>query len=262
MVVATSTGYRERNSTADRALTILDLFSDERLTVSATQVVAALECSRSTAYRYLQTLVSTSFLEEAPGGGFRLGVRVMELSRLARRGYGLTEIALPVMRELAARVHETVLLTRLVDEAVVCVERCEGSRQLVRISYERGSRLPTNAGASALVLMAWLPEAEARELLSRAPQQRFTKATVTEVDALLARLAEIRRRGVAVSIGEVDPDAAGIAAPIFTETGSVQAGLSVVVMRRDLPRVRLRSLIGDVQHAAEQLTGQLATISA
>ena len=182
-----SSGYRERNSTADRALTILGLFAEDRLQVSAVEVAEALGCARSTAYRYLQTLVSSSFLEEAPGGGFRLGLRVLELARLARRGYGLTETALPLMRALAAEVGETVLLTRRVDDAVVCIERCEGPGQLIRLSYERGSRLPINAGASALVLLAWLPEAQVRELLGRHRLQRFTENTLTDLDALVAR---------------------------------------------------------------------------
>ena len=189
-----SSGYRERNSTADRALVILGLFTEDRLQISANDVAEALGSARSTAYRYLQTLVAASFLEEAPGGGFRLGIGVLELARLARRGYGLTAIAQPVMRALADEVGETVLLTRLVDDTVVCIERCEGAKQLVRLSYERGSRLPINAGASALTLLAWLPEKEIRELLGRHGLQRFTERTLTDVDVLVQRLAERRLR--------------------------------------------------------------------
>src|SRR5689334_25033022 len=106
-----SPSYRERNSTADRALDILTMFDDVHLVVSGSAVAERLGVARSTAYRYLQSLVSSRFLEEAPGGGFRLGLRVMEIARLARRRYGLSEVALPVMTALAADVHETVLLT-------------------------------------------------------------------------------------------------------------------------------------------------------
>ncbi|MET0456984.1 MAG: helix-turn-helix domain-containing protein [Mycobacterium sp.] len=38
--------------------------------MSAVDVAAELGCATSTAYRYAQTLVSTSFLAEAPSGGF------------------------------------------------------------------------------------------------------------------------------------------------------------------------------------------------
>ncbi|HEY5858192.1 MAG TPA: IclR family transcriptional regulator [Aldersonia sp.] len=261
MASKTSSGYRERNSTADRALTILGLFTDDRLQVSAADVAEALDCARSTAYRYLQTLVSTSFLEEAPGGGFRLGLRVMELARLARRSYGLTEIALPVMRSLAAEVGETVLLTRRVDDVVVCIERCEGPGQLIRLSYERGSRLPINAGASALALLAWMPVDEARELLSRHELQRFTDNTLTDVEDLLSRLRQIRTDGYSVTIAEVDPDAMGIAAPVFEDEGSVAAALSIVAMRRRVPPERVPALVASVRDAAEEVSRLLAIVT-
>ena len=256
-----SSGYRERNSTADRALTILGLFTEERLQVSASDVAEALDCARSTAYRYLQTLVSTSFLEEAPGGGFRLGLRVMELARLARRSYGLTEIALPVMRSLAAQVGETVLLTRRVDDVVVCIERCEGPGQLIRLSYERGSRLPINSGASALALLAWTPADEVRELLDRSVLQRFTENTLTDVDDVLARLQQIRADGYGVSIAEVDPDAMGIAAPVFDDEGSVAAALSIVAMRRRVPPERVPDLVASVRDSADQVSRLLAIVT-
>lgn len=255
-------GYREHNSTADRALTILGLFSDDHLTVSAIEVADALGCARSTAYRYLQTLVGARFLEDVPGGGFRLGIRVMELSRLARRGFGLPEVAMPAMQRLARELGETVLLTKRVGESVICVERCEGSSQLIRLSYERGSRLPINAGASALVLLAWLPETEARDVLTRFPLQSFTSNTITDVDELMLRLSDIRERGVAVTLGEVDPDAVGVAAPILDESGAAAAGLSVVAMRRNVPPERLQHLITAVRDEAARLTPHLAVVTA
>ena len=55
--------YRERNSTADRALDILVMFTDQQPTVTGPLVADQLGVSRSTAYRYLQSLVGARFLE-------------------------------------------------------------------------------------------------------------------------------------------------------------------------------------------------------
>lgn len=48
----------------------------------------------------------------------------MEVARLARRGYGLIDVALPVVQRLAGDVGETTMLTRRIDDVVPCVERC------------------------------------------------------------------------------------------------------------------------------------------
>ncbi|WP_030599258.1 IclR family transcriptional regulator [Streptomyces fulvoviolaceus] len=254
---APASQYRERNSTADRALDILGMFSEGKLSVSGQEVATALGTARSTAYRYLQSLVGSGFLEEDPGGGFRLGLRVLELARLARRGYGLSEIALPVMRGLCTEVGETVLLTRRAGGAAICVERCEAEHP-VRISYERGSVLPANAGASALALLAWLPEEECRALLEGQRLQRFTARTMTDVDVLMARLTEIRRDGYTVSRGELDADILGIAAPVRGSSGAVVAALSVAALEHRVPDRRLEEVVGAVRDAAELISGQLA----
>lgn len=225
-----SPSYRDRNATADRALDILTMFDDTHLVISGTEVAERLGVARSTAYRYLQSLVAGRFLEEAPGGGFRLGLRVLEISRLARRSYGLSEVALPSMRKLAEEVQETVLLTRRAGDLVVCVDLAENETRAVRISYERGSALPLNAGAAALVLLAWSAEDEARRVLEAAELHRFTPATLTDVDALVERLGRIRRLGYSITRGELDPDVVGISAPIRNQDGQVVAALSVAAL--------------------------------
>ncbi|GAA3901741.1 IclR family transcriptional regulator [Streptomyces lacrimifluminis] len=253
-----SPNYRERNSTADRALDILTMFDDTHLVVTGTAVAERLGVARSTAYRYLQSLVAGRFLEEAPGGGFRLGLRVLEIARLARRSYGLTEIALPSMQELAEEVGETVLLTRRTQGLVVCVDRAESGTRAVRISYERGSTLPLNAGASALVLLAWSPEAEVRRLLETAELRRFTPATLTDVDALMERLARIRRLGHSVTRGELDPDVVGISAPIMAPDGQVTAAVSVAALASRVYPEAEAEFAQKVRATASEISDRLA----
>lgn len=258
MTPASDSGYRDKNSTAERALSILQMFSEARLSISAVDVADELGVARSTAYRYLETLMQSGLLEEDPSGGFRLGRRVLELSRLARRSHGLSDLALPIMRALAAASHQTVLLTKRIGQAIVCLEREEWAGQYVRLSYERGTQLDLNAGASALVLLAWMPEPESRALLSEHPLKRFTDSTLTNVDDVLARLAEIRASGLSVTYGEVDSDAMGIAAPIFDADGQVVAAVSVVLIQSRLAEGDDDAVIKAVAAAGQELSEQVA----
>ncbi|GAA4046189.1 IclR family transcriptional regulator [Arthrobacter methylotrophus] len=252
-----TSGYRDRNSTADRALTILEMFGEAKFSVSAVEVAAALSVARSTAYRYLESLVSRGFLEESPAGGFRLGLRILELARVARQGYGLSEVALPRMRSLCDRFGQTVLLTRRAGTSVVCLEREAPSGQLLRISYERGSQLPLTAGASALVLLAWLEDAQALALFEAIERPRFTERTLSTPEDLLARLHEIRADGFAMTHAEVDPDALGIAAPIFAPDGEVAAGLSVVALGSRVNTEERQEIVAAVREAAEHISHTL-----
>lgn len=251
-----TTGYRERNSTADRALNILELFNDDRLTLSAAEVAEHLGVARSTAYRYLETLVQSNYLAEDGRAGFRLGMKVLQLSRLARQSYGLADIAVPALRTLADRFHQTVLLTKLMGNSVVCLEREESAEQYVRLSYQRGTILNVNAGASAQVLLAWLSTDELVKLLSSVQLERFTPASITDPEQLKTRLKAIKADGYAISHGEVDPDAIGIAAPILQSSGAILAAVSIVAIRSRVTDSAVDDMVRVVVEAAADLTKQ------
>ncbi|WP_040786783.1 IclR family transcriptional regulator [Nocardia pneumoniae] len=251
-----STGtYRERNSTADRALDILLLFSAERPVWSGADIAARLGVARSTGYRYLQSLAGSGFLEDAEGG-FRLGTKIFELARLARAGLGLSEISLPAMRRLAAQVNETVLLTRRSGRSVVCLDLVE-AQHAVRLSYERGHVLPINAGAAAEVLLAWADPDEITAVLEQAPLERFTAKTLVDPEALRIRLARIRKRGLAVSQGGLDEHVLGVAAPIRNAAGSVCAAVSVAALAARVPRSEIKSVETAVSEAAAAISRQI-----
>ncbi|WP_030434809.1 IclR family transcriptional regulator [Actinoplanes subtropicus] len=254
-------GYRERNSTADRALDILMMFTETQPVISGNAVAERLGVARSTAYRYLQSLVTSRFLEEAPESGYRLGLGVLELGRLARRSYGLSEAAMPQMTALAEAVGETVLLTRRTGDLVVCVDRAEADIRAVRISYERGSSLPINAGASALVLLAWSPPEEARRLLDAVELRRFTSSTLTEVDAVMRRLEEIRRAGYSITRAELDPDVVGIAAPVRDERGQVVAAVSVVALESRVDAAAEAEIVARLLATAGEISDRLAMVA-
>lgn len=250
-----------RNATADRAIDVLLLFDDSSPVLSAVEVARRLNMSRSTTYRYLQSLRSCDLLEEDDEhGGFRLGPRVFELARVARKGLGLSEIALPVMHELGEQVDEAVLLTRRSGDQVVCVERVESSHP-IRLSYERGHLLPLHAGASAKVLLAFADPTEVDDVLGRRKLDRFTDATVTDPKKLRAQLTVIRDEGVAMSDGEVDAGVRGIAAPIVLSDGRVAAGLSVAGPAFRLTPERVPEVIAAVRAAATKISERLAGIN-
>lgn len=246
-------GRPNRNSTADRTLEVLLLFDDHRPTVTAEEVSRHLGVGRSTTYRYLQSLLGQGFLEEAGSGTYRLGPKVLDLARLARRGLGLSESARPVMRQLVEELEETVLLTRRSGDAVVCLEREEAERRAVRLSYSPGQLLPLNAGASAHVLLAWEPEREVEAVLRSTTLAAFTPSTLVTVEALRARLAETRTRGYAFSRGELDPDVVGVAVPIHRPDGSVIAALSLAALSHRVRDDDVPGIAARVRRSADEI---------
>ncbi len=213
--------------------------------------------SRSTTYRYLQSLRDVGLVDGTNGdGAFGLGPRVLQLARVARMGFGLSEIALPVMRRLSRQVGETVLLCRRMGEHVVCLEREEAARP-IRLAFERGHILPVNAGASAKVLLAWADADDVESLLSGGPLQRFTQTTLVDPEDLRENLATIRGSGYAVSHGERDEGVLGIAAPIRGSDGRVAGSLSIAALEYRVTKSQVEDFVRAVCAAASEISALL-----
>jgi len=253
--------YRERNSTSDRTLDILSLFTDERPRLTASELAARLGTARSTAYRYLQTLTASGLVEEDGGGGFRLGMRIFELARVARRSYGFSDVVGPVLADLARATGETALLTRRHGTSVVCLDKHEADGRLLRASYERGSVFAPNAGASALVLFAWDDPAELATLLETAELPHYTAATPATPAEIAMTLQPVRAQGYLVSQGTLDPDAVGVAAPVRDSAGAVAAAVSVVAVASRVAPGDLDHLISEVLKSAGRLSAQLTLVA-
>jgi DNA-binding IclR family transcriptional regulator len=237
-------------------LDILLLFNEKKLVWTGAEIADRIGVARSTGYRYMQSLVNAGFVEET-ARGFRLGPRIFELARLARAGTTVSDIAMPAMRSLVTAVGETVLLTRRSGRFVVCLELVEAPHT-VRLSYERGHVLPINAGAAAEVLLAWAPPDEVASVLNAAPLERFTAKTLTDPGQLQARLAQIRKDGVAISQGELDEQILGVAAPIHSARGDVIAAVSVAALASRVPRAALKSVKLAVKGTAAAISEQLS----
>jgi len=245
-----------RNTTADRTADVLLLFDDKRPVLSAADVSRLLGMTRSTTYRYLQTLRSYGLVEEDEvRGGFRLGPRVYQLARVARQGLGLPEIALPIMRDMNERTGEAVLLTRRWGGMVVCVESVE-SKQAIRLSYDRGMAHGAHAGATAKILLAYGDQDDIDRVLA-APLARYNERTVVDPNVLRVQLKQIREHGYAVSDGEVDEGVRGISAPVFKPDGRITAGLSIVGPTYRLDEAVVSGMVRLVRDAADAVTRKL-----
>ncbi len=210
----------------EKCVKILSLFSEVAPVLSVPEIASRLGLPISTAYRHVSALKQHGLIDEASTPGtYRLGTKILELARSVLHK-SLQEIARPVMTRLSQQTGETVILSGLHREEGICLERVEGHHAL-RVSYERGAIFPLHAGASGKALAAFLPAERLEEIIAHMEFTRFSETTITRPDALRAELAQIRKRGVAFSNGEVLPETYGVAAPILTNSGSVAAALSI-----------------------------------
>jgi DNA-binding IclR family transcriptional regulator len=214
-------------------------------------VAANLGLPLSTAYRYVRTLRELGFIQEYEGY-YDVGVRM--LVRDVRAEEAFARLASPLLFDLVSRTSETATLVVADGDLARTVLSIEPHRP-VRLSFRTGAMLPLHAGAPAKVLLAHMPEQFIRGYLARAArtgadsQQSFAQG-------LDEQLQKIRERGVCVTRGEVDPDAVGVATPLFWRKELI-AAISVAGPASRLGTRAIGEAARLIQVAARQMEGVL-----
>ena len=96
----------------ERGLAVIRAFDGEHPELTLSDVARATGLTRAAARRFLLTLVELGYVR-TDGKLFALRPRVLELGYAYLSGLGLSEVALPHMEELVARVHESSSLSVL-----------------------------------------------------------------------------------------------------------------------------------------------------
>lgn len=244
-----------RNAVADRALEILLCFTDDTPTRTADQLGEANGMSRSTTYRYLNSLRSTGFLVEEPGRGYRLGPKIIEMARIARRFNSILDIARPYLSQIASETGEVVQLLERVGSHVIMLDNIE-SRHRIGLTYTRGQLLPSPAGASAKVLIAYAPTVEREAILASVSLERYTDRSITDRTELERHLALVRQQGYAINDGELDEGIRAVAAPIQGRD-AVRYAVSLVGPWFRLTDEKMPDLIEAVTRCAAEISARL-----
>jgi DNA-binding IclR family transcriptional regulator len=219
---------------------------------------AALGISTSTAYRLLRSLEFGGLLVYAPASrAYRLSVRMAHLGHVALSAIDWRATARPHVRRLKTETGETVVLLVKQGRHAVVVD-IETSDHPLKLSYPVGEPWPLHAGATNLVLLAFLSDEEIDGILGQR-LGRLTDRTITDPDRLRRRIRSIRRRGYAYTVGELTPGVAGVAVPVRVG-GRLLGALAILGPQTRIPSSRVRHLVAKLKSAASAIRADLDAI--
>jgi IclR family pca regulon transcriptional regulator len=220
-----------------KGLAVIESFSIDQPRQSISEVAAATGLDRATARRCLLTLAHLGYADY-DGKFFTLTPRVLRLGTACLATMPLPQLVQPLLDALSERIGESSSVSILDGAEIVYVARA-AQRKVMSIALMPGSRLPAYCTSMGRVLLAALPEAEARERLGTAPLPRRTPYTLTDPEAILAELARIRTDGYAVIDQEVEIGLRSIAVPLVSSRRQTVAALNLGLPARGEPIAEL-----------------------
>jgi IclR family pca regulon transcriptional regulator len=240
-----------------RGLEVIRSFSAQAPQQTLSEVASRAGLTRAGARRILLTLQTLGYVQ-SDGRLFRLTPRILDLGFAYLSSMPMWSLADPVMEGLVSQVKESSSAAVLDGTDIVYVLRVP-VHKIMRISLGVGSRLPAYCTSMGRVLLAGLSDAEVAQRLAASDRQRLTGATVTDLDALMARIHDTRRQGWCLADQELEEGLISLAAPITDRAGDTVAALNISGQaNRTSAAVMQATMLQPLLQAAQHISRLLA----
>lgn len=254
------TGACNHMNSLDKTLSILNLFTDNASVITPEDVERLTGASRSSAYRYIQSLVDVGLIAQIGSGSYGLGARILELDRLHRNSDHLLAAARPIMEHYSQRLGINMILSRYYGTRVVCSHTAWPNPNLTQI-YERGRPLPLFYGAMAKVILANLGAYQLRSLMLRHVDDIRKAGLGDDWKEFRGAMMRLRKQGSCVTHAEITPESVGVAAPLFDTDSHVIGSIAFAVPRDEFERLHEADLRRDILAAAAEIGARLSEIT-
>lgn len=236
---------------------MLEAVAQDAEGLSNAEISRKLEIPKSSASYILRTLETRGYLTRNPETGkYRVGLKILSLSRGALSGIDVREVALPIMRHLMEKTNLTCHLAILDGPDAVYIEKVEPTG-FIRMDTWVGRRMRVHATSVGKALVAHIPQERLEKILTERGMEKRTPKTITTVSRLLKDLEKVREQGYAVDDEENNMGARCVGAPVFNQQGTIEAaiGLSGTINQvnpHTMPRI-LEHLKDAARHVSMQL---------
>lgn len=240
-----------------RVCDIIDMLRMSPEPVAQSRIAAVTGLPKSSVLRYLSTLEGRQYVQRDPvTGGYQLGSAM--LASPFERMELLRQITRPHLEELRQRYDETANLGVLDGVTVKYVEVIERTRG-VRLASQPGVRDPIHCTSLGKAIASQLSDERIRAILSVAGMESLTPNTIISVDAFLAEMENIRRRGYAVEDSESDPDGRCVGVPLAID--GIHGALSLSAPATRLPKKQIPEVAAALNDAAAAINDAVKSFS-
>lgn len=240
-----------------KGLRLLVALGDHPEGAGVSQLASDAEVPVSTAHRLLAGMIPLGFVAvDQERRRYSLGLRAFELGQRVASVRRLSDVALPTMRRVSSATGEASLLAVLSGDDVLYLERAEG-KHLAQIWGAPGVRGAPHYTSLGKCLLAFLPEEEREQILSRLELERLTPHTITDTGRLRGVLAETRERGYATNDEEHEEGVRAVGVPVIDRRGRPAAALSIATLTFRYSMEELEGFVPVLREAAREMELQL-----
>lgn len=241
------------------ALRILGLFIPRNEPLALMEISRQLALNKSTALRMTATLTGAGYLKIHPESRkYLLGTTALQLGLSAYDTLNLHKVSEPIISQLADSTNCVVHLCSNERDTVVVIDKVYPMHKAFSVPGSQiGGIIPTYCTGIGLLFLSQENDLFIRGYLEGSDRIRYTETTVTDIDAIMARIQQIRADDFCVNNGEHEAGVVSIAYPIRDHARRIVAGISIGAIREVMHGMDLAALHEQVRAAAQEISRQL-----
>ncbi|MEZ5844367.1 MAG: IclR family transcriptional regulator [Hyphomicrobiaceae bacterium] len=226
-VDASDEGQRVGVQSLGRAFDILEAIARNREGINLADLSRLVGLHNSTTFHLVKTMVALGYIrQDGETKRYRVGRLLFALAAGALDEIEMVSLATPVLEELSRDTGECGHFSVLSGGAVMVIARTSGNGAF-QMADRVGVLRPLHCTALGKAILAAMPAARAKEILSRATLSPATRKSITRVPVLMRELERIGESGIAFDDGELDLEVRCVAAAIRDFTGAVVGAIGI-----------------------------------
>jgi len=233
----------------DRGLQILEHLKANNGS-SVDELVSEFDVSKSSIHRHLTTLESHGYVIRE-GGSYYLGLRFVEIARLAKERKHEFEIAEQMTDTLASQTGDRATFVTEENGVGIVVATDTGDHGILA-DIQPGQQIPLHASAVGKAILAMLPRSGVETILDRHGQPQVTDNTITDRDALVSALERTRERGYSINRSERIDGIHAVAVAVQDTDGKTTGAFAISGPTRRMTDERISDEIAEVLLNAAQ----------
>ncbi|WP_347304393.1 IclR family transcriptional regulator [Croceibacterium sp. TMG7-5b_MA50] len=235
------------SQTLQRGLDVLHVVANGSATLA--ELASQLGLSRSTTHRLANALLERRYLTLAPGRGYQLGPKLLELGYQAQTQTDLMALAHPVLADLSEQTGLPSFLGRRDDDHSLNLLSVPG-RQRVAVITPVGTRRRLAETSLGKALMLDDTPAEWKRHFAAADPAHCPPDWQAAMERSVAE-------NVVLHAGPPPDHVRAIATPVRDFSGKIVAGISMVTVSQYLKTEELAHLAPQLKEAGQKISAQL-----
>jgi DNA-binding IclR family transcriptional regulator len=211
---------------AETVLEVLSAFiGAEPLPLMLKTIAERTQMHPAKVHRYLVSLCRLGYIEQDEATSrYRFGPSSLQLAFAALGAFDCIRLARPMMADFCNRLQQTVVLAIWKGGHPTIAVR-ETLPALMTMTASVGFITPIVRSSVGNVFAAYLPESQTLSLIEQEIAEGLPSGCPQNLAEVKALLAEVRRRGLARTTGQLVLNAHSFAAPVFDVSGALSAVL-------------------------------------